>query len=165
MQGPGRLKPPAWAQSLLQDSWERARLGCVRGQVLVWTRGARIGGISQKEKEKIEALSGCLENSPQQRWPLAPLPSQPLDCEGQISSPSTHLKPAWRVPRSVDWAPTTETPVGAHPDQCPVESAHRPKTPGWVRTPVSGLGPTHETSSGCPTRSEAQLPGRTGPKQ
>ena len=31
---------PAWAQGLLQDSWERARLGCVRGQVLVWTRGA-----------------------------------------------------------------------------------------------------------------------------
>ena len=29
----------AWAQGLLQDSWERARLGCVRGQVLVWTRG------------------------------------------------------------------------------------------------------------------------------
>ena len=31
---------PAGAQGLLQDSWERARLGCVRGQVLVWTRGA-----------------------------------------------------------------------------------------------------------------------------
>ena len=31
---------PAWEQGLLQDSWERARLGCVRGQVLVWTRGA-----------------------------------------------------------------------------------------------------------------------------
>ena len=28
------------AQGLLQDSWERARLGCVRGEVLVWTRGA-----------------------------------------------------------------------------------------------------------------------------
>ena len=25
---------------LLKDSWERATLGCVRGQVLVWTRGA-----------------------------------------------------------------------------------------------------------------------------
>ena len=31
---------PARAQGLLQDSWERARLGCVRGQVLVWARGA-----------------------------------------------------------------------------------------------------------------------------
>ena len=30
----------AWAQGLLQDSWERARLGCVSSQVLVWTRGA-----------------------------------------------------------------------------------------------------------------------------
>ena len=48
----------AQAKGLLQDSRERARLSCVRGQVLVWTRGARIGGISQKEKEKIEALSG-----------------------------------------------------------------------------------------------------------
>ena len=27
-------------QGLLQDSWERARLGCVSGQVLVWTRRA-----------------------------------------------------------------------------------------------------------------------------
>ena len=47
----------ARAQGLLQDSWERARLGCVRGQVIVWTRGAGIGRIYQKEKEKIEALS------------------------------------------------------------------------------------------------------------
>ena len=31
---------PAWAQGLLQDSWERARLSCVSSQVLVWTRGA-----------------------------------------------------------------------------------------------------------------------------
>ena len=30
----------AGVQGLLQDSWKRARLGCVRGQVLVWTRGA-----------------------------------------------------------------------------------------------------------------------------
>ena len=29
---------PARAQGLLQDSWERARLGCVSSQVLVWTR-------------------------------------------------------------------------------------------------------------------------------
>ena len=31
---------PASVQGLLQDSWERARRGCVRGQALVWTRGA-----------------------------------------------------------------------------------------------------------------------------
>ena len=30
----------AQAQCLLQDSWERARLGYVSSQVLVWTRGA-----------------------------------------------------------------------------------------------------------------------------
>ena len=76
--GPGPLKPPAGEQGLLQDSWERARLGCVRGQVLVWTGGLE-GGISQKEK--IEALSGYLENSPQQSWPLAPSLPQALGCE------------------------------------------------------------------------------------
>ena len=30
----------ALARGLLQDSWERARLGCESSQVLVWTRGA-----------------------------------------------------------------------------------------------------------------------------
>ena len=30
---------PSGAQGLLQDSWEGARLGCVRGQVLVWSGG------------------------------------------------------------------------------------------------------------------------------
>ena len=30
----------ARVQGLLQDSWERARLGCVSSQVLVWTTGA-----------------------------------------------------------------------------------------------------------------------------
>ena len=29
----------AQVQGLLQDSWERARLGCVSSQVIVWTRG------------------------------------------------------------------------------------------------------------------------------
>ena len=31
---------PAQVQGLLQDSWERARLGCVSCQVFVWTRGS-----------------------------------------------------------------------------------------------------------------------------
>ena len=31
-----------------------------------------------KKKEKIEAFSGCLENSPQQLWTLVPPPPQPL---------------------------------------------------------------------------------------
>ena len=37
--GTRAAEAPARAQGLLQDSWERARLGCVRGQVHVWTRG------------------------------------------------------------------------------------------------------------------------------
>ena len=41
----------AMVQGLLQDSWERARLSCVSSHVLVWTRGAWIGRISQKGKE------------------------------------------------------------------------------------------------------------------
>ena len=31
---------PACVQGRLQDSWERARLGCVSSQVFIWTRGA-----------------------------------------------------------------------------------------------------------------------------
>ena len=38
--GTRAAEAPARVQGLLQDSWERARLGCVRGQVLVWTRRA-----------------------------------------------------------------------------------------------------------------------------
>ena len=34
------VEAPAQGQGLLQDSWERARLGCVSIHVLVWTRGA-----------------------------------------------------------------------------------------------------------------------------
>ena len=74
----GTRAAEAQEQGLQQDSWERARLGCVRGEVLVWTRGALIGGISQKEKEKMEALSGYLENSLQLTVAsYAPTPSAP----------------------------------------------------------------------------------------
>ena len=38
--GTRAAEAPAQVQGLLQDSWERARLGCVSRQVLVWTRGA-----------------------------------------------------------------------------------------------------------------------------
>ena len=38
--GTRAAEAPAGAQGLLQDSWERAKLGCVSSQVLVWTRGA-----------------------------------------------------------------------------------------------------------------------------
>ena len=38
--GTRATEAPARVQGLLQDSWERARLGCVSSQVLVWTRGA-----------------------------------------------------------------------------------------------------------------------------
>ena len=36
--GTREAEAPARAQGLLQDSWERARLGCVSSQVPVWTR-------------------------------------------------------------------------------------------------------------------------------
>ena len=38
--GTRAAEAPAQVQGLLQDYWERARLGCVSSQVLVWTRGA-----------------------------------------------------------------------------------------------------------------------------
>ena len=87
--GPGQLKPPARVQGLLQDSWERARLGCVRGQVLVWTRGVWIGRISPKEKEKIEA-------APAYTW----------------SSVGTH-------PDQWTGRPQLKPQVGSHPDKQP----------------------------------------------
>ena len=39
-EGTRAAEAPARVQGLLQDSWERGRLGCVRGQVLVWTRAS-----------------------------------------------------------------------------------------------------------------------------
>ena len=39
LRGTRAAEAPAQVQGLLQDSWERARLGCVSSQVLVWTRG------------------------------------------------------------------------------------------------------------------------------
>ena len=38
--GTRAAEAPAQEQGLLQDYWERARLGCVSSQVLVWNRGA-----------------------------------------------------------------------------------------------------------------------------
>ena len=113
VRGPGWLKPPARAQGLLQDSWEKDRLGCVRGQVLVWTRGPSIGGISQKEKENRGTQQPFREFSAAAVASCAPIPHS-LDGERGISSLSTHLKPGW-LPRSVDWAPTVETPGGPTP--------------------------------------------------
>ena len=46
--GTRAAEAPAGAQGLLQDSWERARLGCVSSQVLVWTRG----GLNKKNFSK-----------------------------------------------------------------------------------------------------------------
>ena len=41
---------PTGAKGLLQDSWERTRLGCVRGQVLVWTGEG--GGLNRRNFSK-----------------------------------------------------------------------------------------------------------------
>ena len=38
--GTRAAEAPSPVQGVLQDSWERARLGCVSSQVLVWTRRA-----------------------------------------------------------------------------------------------------------------------------
>ena len=39
-QGTRAAEAPVGVQGLWQDSWERARLGCVSSQVLVWNRVA-----------------------------------------------------------------------------------------------------------------------------
>ena len=74
---------------------------CERPGACLDQRGLNRRNFS-KGKGKILEFSSCLENSPQQPWPLGPLPPQPLDCERGISDPSTHLKPGWQAPRSAD---------------------------------------------------------------
>ena len=122
------------------------------------------GGLNRRNfsKRKIEneELSSCLQNSPQQPWPLAPPTIQPLDCEHQISSPSTHLKPrsmctqisgqtaqaqrpkTWDrcVPQSAAWAPTPEAPGG-----CAARSM------AWLLTATTheALGTEHLPPSPC----------------
>ena len=53
--------------------------GCVRGQALAWSGRLAIGIIFHKEKEKKEALSGCLGNSPAAAT-LPPVPLPPTCC-------------------------------------------------------------------------------------
>ena len=49
--GTRAAEAPGWAEGLLQDSWERARLGCVCSQVLVWTRGLNRKNFSKRKRE------------------------------------------------------------------------------------------------------------------
>ena len=46
--GTRAVEAPAQVEGLLQDSWERARLGCESSQVLVCTRG----GLNRKNFSK-----------------------------------------------------------------------------------------------------------------
>ena len=48
----GTTEATARVQGLLQDSWERARLGCVSSQVLVWTRGAYRKNFSKRKRKQ-----------------------------------------------------------------------------------------------------------------
>ena len=77
--------------------------------------------------------------------PIPLLPPQPLDCECAISSPSTHLNPGWRSPRSADWAPKLKSQEGAHTDQ----SLGCPQLKSWVGAhPDQWLGcPSTQTQS------------------
>ena len=73
-------------------------------------------------------------------WPLAPRPPQPLNCEHQISSPSTHLKSGWCTPVSEAWAPKPETPGWVHTViSSPAARAHSAQRPRLVHNPINGL--------------------------
>ena len=50
--GTRAAEAPAQVQGLLQDYWERARLGCVSSQVLVWTRGAYRKNFSKRKRKQ-----------------------------------------------------------------------------------------------------------------
>ena len=87
------------------------------------------------------------------------LTPQPLDREHGKSSPSTHLKPGWRAPRSEDWAPTTETLGGCAPcstTQLPERTD--PKRPSgcitqsvsWDPHPKPQVGMHLDQWPGCP---------------
>ena len=54
------------------------------------------------------------------------------------------LKPGWRTSRG----PHLKPRVSASPDKLPSCLSASPKVPQWVRTPISGLGPTPETPVG-----------------
>ena len=90
--------------------------------------GAGAGGLnkrnfSKRKRENRGTQQLSRELSAAAKWPLAPPSSQPLDCERQTSSPSTHLKPDWCTPRSATRC------LGAQ-----VQST------GSVCTPIRGLG-------------------------
>ena len=75
--GTRAAEAPARAQGLLQDSREKARLGYVSSQVLIWTSGARIRRIYQKEKENRDTHSLVRELSAAAAASGAPSPSVP----------------------------------------------------------------------------------------
>ena len=168
VRGPGWLKPLDRGQGLLQDSWERARLGCVRGQLLVCTGR---GGLNRRNfstrKRENRALRGCLENLPKQPWPLMRPPPQPLDSEPLISSPSTHLKSGWPTHNQQPYclgAQAQNTRVGAytnerrgHPQLKPQVDVHPDQQPGNPQLKPR-VGTHSDQQPGC-AGAQAQSPG------
>ena len=84
--GPGQLQPQAWhPPGLLQDSWERARLGCV-ARCLFGLVGLNKSFSKRKRKKRHSvAVWGILCSS---HLPPEPPPPQPLDGVHQICSPA-----------------------------------------------------------------------------
>ena len=69
---------PLWEQGLLQDSWERGRLGCVRGQVLIWHgRGLNRKNFSKRKRENKGTQQLFREFSTAAMASCSPTPSAP----------------------------------------------------------------------------------------
>ena len=76
--GTRAAEAPAQAQGLLQDYWERARLGCVRDQALVWTReGMNRKNFSKRKRENRGTQRLLRELSASATASGAPPPSAP----------------------------------------------------------------------------------------
>ena len=154
----------ARAQGLLQDSWERARLGCVRPGACLDQRVLNRKNFSKRKRENrgtqwlfrefsTAALASCTPPpSALGLWTQDKQPQHTPEAQlarTQISGLGAHNWKPW-------WARTLISG--------PAAWAHRPKAPQWACTPISGLGPTPETPGGRTTWSAAGCPRRTGPK-
>ena len=137
-QGPGWLQSQAWRPpGLLQDSWERARLGCVRGQVLVWPGDLSRRNFSKRKRENrgTQRLFREFSTAAVASCASTPLP-QPLDCERQMSSPSA--AEAWL-------AHTQISGLGTHNLNCRWARALISGPAAWGPDPKCPSGRLHES--------------------
>ena len=129
--------------------------GCVRGQTLPCTEGAREGRIEQEDSlKKKKTLGGTLGNSPAATAPVSSPPGHlPFwECAHRPGSVCTHWSlyaPTWECPHLIsEGAETTGTG----------ESANQGRPRAHTQSPEEGeclnlwvWGPLESWAGGCPT--------------